>query len=189
MLLHLLLYQGGENIPPEFRGGIGQEGVDNIREFVQNGGTLITLNGTWDFALTTLNLPIRNTIEEVPRDEFYCPGSTLNISVDTAHPLGYGMALNVYAVFRSSPSLRVSAGSFQDKITVAARYHKENLLQSGWLIGESYLSNKPAVLEFKIEKGKVIVLAFPAQHRAQTHGTFKFLFNAIYYGTAVEVTN
>ncbi len=129
-----------------------------------------------------------NTIAEVPREEFYCPGSTLNISVDTAHPLGYGMALNAYAVFRRSPSLRVSAGSFQDKITVAARYHEETILQSGRLIGEQYLSNKPAVLEFKIEKGKVIVLAFPAQHRAQTHGTFKFLFNAIYYGSAVDGT-
>ncbi len=180
--------QGGESIPPEFRGGIGQEGVNNIREFVRKGGTLITLNSAWDFAQTTFNLPIRNTVAEVPRNEFYCPGSTLNISVDTAHPLGYGMALNAYAVFRRSPSLRVSAGSFQDKITVAARYHEENILQSGWLIGEQYLSNKPAVLEFKIEKGKVIVLAFPAQHRAQTHGTFKFLFNAIYYGSAVDGT-
>ena len=181
--------QGGESIPPEFRGGIGQEGVNNIREFVRKGGTLITLNGAWDFAQTTFNLPLRNTLEEVPNTEFYCPGSTLNITVDTDNPLGYGMAANAYAVFRSSPALRVSAGSFQDNIFVAARYHKENLLQSGWLIGEEYLSNKPAVIEFKIEKGKVIVLAFPAQHRAQTHGTFKFLFNAIYYGPAVEVTN
>ncbi len=181
--------QSGDSIPPEFRGGIGQEGVNNIKEFVRKGGTLITLNGAWDFAQTTFNLPLRNTVEEVSRTEFYCPGSTLNISVETAHPLGYGMALNAYAVFRSSPSLRVSAGSFQDKITVAARYHEENILQSGWLIGETFLSNRPAVLEFKIEKGKVIVLAFPAQHRAQTHGTFKFLFNAIYYGPAEEVTN
>ena len=181
--------QSGENIPPEFRGGIGQEGVNNIREFVREGGTLITLNGAWNFAQTTFNLPLRNTVEDVSSKEFYCPGSTLNISVDTAHPLGYGMALNAYSVFRSSPSLRLTAGSFQDQITVAARYHNENILQSGWLIGEPYLSNNPAVIEFKIEKGKVIVLAFPAQHRAQTHGTFKFLFNAIYYGPAVEKTN
>ncbi|MFC2141841.1 M14 metallopeptidase family protein [Acidobacteriota bacterium] len=181
--------QSSDSIPPEYRGGIGPEGVNNIREFVRKGGTLITLNGAWEFAQTTFNLPLRNTVEEVPRKEFYCPGSTVKISVDTAHPLGYGMASNAYAVFRGSPSLRVSTGSFQDKITVAARYHKENILQSGWLIGETYLSNRPAVLEFKIEKGKVIVLAFPAQHRAQTHGTFKFLFNAIYYGSAVKGTN
>lgn len=83
---------------------------------------------------------------------------------------------------------QVYSFTFQDKIAVAARYHEENILQSGWLIGEQYLSNKPAVLEFKIEKGKVIVLAFPAQHRTQTHGTFKFLFNAIYYGSAVDGT-
>ena len=51
------------------------------------------------------------------------------------------------------------------------------------------MSKKPAVLEFGIEEGKVIVLAFAAQHRAQTHGTFKLLFNAIHYGAAVEASN
>jgi hypothetical protein len=156
---------------------------------VQNGGTLITLNGAWDFAQTTFNLPLRNNIEDVPSPEFFCPGSTLKISVDTSHPLGFGMPLDALAVFRGSPSLRVSAGSLEDKISIAARYQKENLLQSGWLIGESYLSDRPAVLEFNIGKGKVFVLAFPAQNRAQTNGTFKFLFNAIYYGPATEVTN
>ena len=67
------------------------------------------------------------------------------------------------------------------------RYHEQNILQSGWLIGERYLSKKPAIIEFQVEEGKVIVIAFPAQHRAQTHGTFKFFFNAIFYGAAEPV--
>ena len=83
----------------------------------------------------------------------------------------------------------ICSSAFEDNVTVAARYREENILQSGWLIGEGYLSKRPAVLEFKIEKGKVIVIAFPAQHRAQVHGTFKFLFNAIYYGPAADVAN
>ena len=99
------------------------------------------------------------------------------------------MSPNSLALFRGSPALSVSAGSFADNVTVAARYHEENILQSGWLIGERYLSKRPAVLEFKVEKGKVIVIAFPAQHRAQVHGMFKFLFNAIYYGPAADVGN
>ena len=175
-----------DDVPPEYRGGIGEEGVENLREFVREGGTLITLNEAWEFAQTTFELPLQNTVNDVPSSEFYCPGSTLNISVDVTHPLSYGMPANAYAVFRRSPSLRVSTGSFEDRISVAARYREEDLLQSGWLIGEQYLSKKPAVLEFGIEEGKVIILAFAAQHRAQTHGTFKFLFNAILYGAAVE---
>jgi hypothetical protein len=70
---------------------------------------------------------------------------------------------------------------------VAARYAEVNLLQSGWLLGEEYLSERPVALEFKVGEGKVVVLAFPAQHRAQTHGTYKFLFNGIFYGAAEEV--
>ena len=177
----------GDDIPPEYRGGIGEEGVKNIVTFVKNGGTLITLNGAWDFAQTTFNLPISNSVSQIPSKEFYCPGSTLNIKVDINHPLGYGFPADALAVFRSSPSLRVSVGSFLDNISIPVRYHEENILQSGWLIGENYLSKKPAVVEFNIEKGKVIVIAFPAQHRAQTHGTFKFLFNAIYYGAARDI--
>ncbi len=176
-----------EDIPEEYRGGIGDEGVENIKQFVKNGGTLITLNGAYEIAKKIFELPIENTLTDVPTKEFYNPGSTLKISVDRDHPLGYGMPANALALFRRGPSLQVSSGDFKDKVTVPVRYHEQNILQSGWLIGERYLSKKPAIIEFQVEKGKVIIIAFPAQHRAQTHGTFKFFFNAIFYGAAEPV--
>jgi len=173
--------------PVEFRNGISKDGIKNIKTFVENGGTMITLNQAYDFAKQVFELPLRNTISDVPSKEFYCPGSTVKITVDTSHPLGYGMPADALALFRYSPALSVSAGDFNDRVSVPVRYAVENILKSGWLIGEKYLSEKPAVIEFKVKKGKVIILAFPAQHRAQMHGTFKFLFNAIYYGAAEEV--
>jgi len=173
--------------PEEFRNGIGKDGVKNINNFVKAGGTLIVLNQAYDFAREAFDLPIRDEVENVPSKEFFCPGSTLKIKLDTNHPLCYGMPMNALALFRYSPALQVSAGDFDDKVSIPVRYHEENILQSGWLIGEKYLSEKPAVVEFQVEKGKVIILAFPAQHRAQTHGTFKLLFNAIYHGCAEEV--
>ena len=33
-------------------------------------------------------------------------------------------------------------------------------------------------------KGKVVLLGFRAQHRAQTPATFPFVFNALYWSTA-----
>jgi hypothetical protein len=176
--------QGDEDIPEEYRGGIGAEGVENLKKFVKNGGTLITFNGSYEFAKEIFKLPIENMLEGVSTKEFWCPGSTLHIAVDTSHPIAYGMPRNTTALFRQSPSLRVSAIEGDANVAVPARYHEQNLLQSGWLIGEKYLSNRPVVIEFQIEKGKVILLATPAQFRAQMHGTFKFLFNSIFYGAA-----
>lgn len=167
--------------PPQFRGGIGDSGTTNIKNFVEKGGTLIVLNGAYHFAQKVFDLPVHDVVEKKPWRQFFCPGSTLKIKVDTSHPIGFGMPSNALALFRYSPALRVAAGDFDDKVTVPVRYAKKRLLQSGWLIGEKYLSNKPAVLVFEKGKGKIVILAFPAQHRAQMHGTFKFLFNSIFY--------
>jgi hypothetical protein len=180
--------QSDEDIPEEYRGGIGDEGVENLEAFVRNGGTLITFNGAYTFAKQLFDLPVEDTLTGVSTKEFWCPGSTLNIAVDNHHPIAYGMPQNALALYRRSPSLQVSAIDRGANVSVAARYHERNLLQSGWLIGEKYLSKKPAVIEFQVEKGKVIILAFPAQSRAQTHGTFKFLFNGIFYGAADGTT-
>ncbi len=181
--------RGGEqsdaDVPKEYRGGIGDEGVKNLKTFVKNGGTLITFNGSYEFAKELFKLPIENTLEGIPTKEFWCPGSTLNIAVDNSHPIAYGMPQNTTTLFRRSPSIRVSAIEGGANVAIPARYHEQNLLQSGWLIGEKHLSNKPVVIEFQVEKGKVIILAAPVQFRAQMHGTFKFLFNSIFYGAAV----
>lgn len=167
--------------PPQYRGGIGESGEVNVKSFVEKGGTLVVLNGAYHFAQKVFDLPVNDVVEEKPWREFFCPGATLKIKVDTTHPLGYGMPSDALALFRYSPALRVSAGDFDDKVALPVRYAEKRLLQSGWLIGEKYLTNKPAVLVFEKGKGKIIILAFPAQHRAQMHGTFKFLFNSIFY--------
>ncbi|UCE04579.1 MAG: peptidase M14 family protein, partial [bacterium] len=83
--------------PEEFRNGIGKEGVKNIRNFVKAGGTLIVLNHAFDFAKEAFDLPILDEVENVPSKEFFCPGSTLKIKLDTNHPLCYGMPMNALA--------------------------------------------------------------------------------------------
>ncbi len=59
------------------------------------------------------------------------------------------------------------------------RYAESDLLRSGWLIGEDHLSNKAAMVVGRYGEGRVVLVGFRTQHRAQTHGTFKLLFNAI----------
>lgn len=57
-------------------------------------------------------------------------------------------------------------------------------LRSGWAWGQQYLENGVAAAEASIGKGKVILFGPEILKRAQPHGTFKLLFNGIYYGAA-----
>ncbi|MBA2646066.1 MAG: hypothetical protein H0U81_04625, partial [Pyrinomonadaceae bacterium] len=65
------------------------------------------------------------------------------------------------------------------RVRVIARYAEKHVLRSGWLLGEKYLAGKAALVEVKFGKGRVVLFGFRPQHRAQTWGTFPFIFNAI----------
>ena len=75
-------------MPPELTGGLGPEGVKNLRDFVETGGTLIFLNRASNFAIEQFKLPLRNVVAGLPRTDFYVPGSILRIELDTSHPTG-----------------------------------------------------------------------------------------------------
>ena len=66
------------------------------------------------------------------------------------------------------------------------RYPETPLLRSGWLVGDERLQGTSAVMEAPIGKGRVIMHTFRVQHRGQTWGTFKLLFNSIFYGPAMS---
>jgi hypothetical protein len=63
---------------------------------------------------------------------------------------------------------------------MVARYANNNVLASGWLDGEGAIAGKGAVAEVKSGQGRAILFAFRPQHRAQSHATFRLLFNAIH---------
>jgi hypothetical protein len=101
---------------------------------------------------------------------------------DDKHPVAYGMPGEAAAIFTRSPAFRILP-SFKNAPVAVAKYPNENLLMSGYLRGEKYLQNKVSVVEAPLGKGKVILLGFGVQSRAQPHGTFKLLFNSLYYST------
>lgn len=166
------------NIPPKYAGGIGREGTANIKRFIEKGGTLITLDSAAEFAIRHLNLAVQDSSRKLTRKEFFVPGSILKVLTDKNHPITYGYEKETVIFFRNSPVFQAKSGRR------VVNYPDSNPLLSGWVNGEKYLSNKSALVDAAFGKGKIILIGFPAQYRAQSHSTFRFLFNSIYYAAA-----
>ncbi|MGB8959929.1 MAG: hypothetical protein WCC00_13050, partial [Candidatus Aminicenantales bacterium] len=168
-------------VPPEYEGGIGQEGVDALKAFVEKGGILVALNGASEFAISEFGAPARNALTGVDRTKFFCPTSILRILVDNETPIGYGMPKEAAAMFVNSLALNTFSPSFDWDRKVVAAYPEDEVLLSGWLLGEEYLTRKAAVVDTKYKDGRIILIGIRCQNRAQSHGTYKFLLNALLY--------
>jgi len=168
-------------LPPEYEGGIGKEGVDALKTFVEKGGILVTLNNACQLIFKEFKVPARNAIERVDRSKFFCPTSILKLNVDNKSPIGYGMPKEAAAMFSRSLALETWIPSGEWDRKVVASFPEEDILLSGWLLGEKVIARKAAVVDAKYKKGHIILIGIRCQHRAQAHGTYKFLLNALLY--------
>ena len=167
------------NIPPQYATFLSEKAEEKLKEFVKSGGTLVSLNESCNYLIDVFKLPIVNVVKDTPPKDFYCPGSTIKITVDNSNPTAYGMPSDCLVVFWNSPAFSVMPNEKNHEYKVVARYPESRMLQSGWLIGEEKISRKAAMIDAKCSDGRIILIGFRPQLRAQTHGTFKFLFNSL----------
>jgi hypothetical protein len=173
------------SVPPEYAGGIGERGLEELRNFVEQGGTLITLGQSCHLTMDHFNVPVRDVTGKFENTGFYCPSAILKVDLDTNHPITYGMDDTASIVLFRNPLLDLSAEGISDGIHVVARYPDQNPFLSGLLLGERHIRNRPALIEAGYGKGKIIMFGFRPQHRAQPEGTFMLFFNSLYYGQAI----
>ncbi len=88
------------------------------------------------------------------------------------------------AVHGRQPGLRGDVDRRSQDVEILATYVERDILQSGWLLGEQMIAKKAAAVSVKQGAGKVVLIGFRPQHRDQTHGTFKLVFNALLNGPA-----
>jgi hypothetical protein len=194
-------------MPPEYTGGLGPAGVKALREFVEEGGTLVCLNRASDFAIEQFHLPLRDVTENLSEKEFFVPGSILRIELDTSHPVAAGMPKETIAWVEDSPVFEVIPGSAgaapamtgiinpgssptvregsaadmsASSVRIIAHYpsNKDPLL-SGWLLGGNRIKGKAALVEVTMGKGRIILFGFRPQYRGQSLATYPLFFNAI----------
>ncbi len=177
-------------MPEEYTGGLGEEGVKALREFVEAGGTLVCLNRASDFAIEQFKLPVRDVVDGLPRTDFYVPGSILRIELDTTSPIAAGMPKESIAWVENSPVFEIidaARGSsptvregVSPSVKVIAWYPKDkDPLLSGWLLGGDRIKGKAALVEVILGKGRIILFGFRPQYRGQSLATYPLFFNAI----------
>lgn len=167
------------SVPPEYEGGLGTEGMRALAAFVQDGGTLVALNSASDLIIEHLGLPVENVVAELSRAEFFTGGSILEIQTDPTHPVMAGMPPRAAVFVERSPVFRTLDG-FEGR-TLARFADAGTPLLSGYLLGEEHLQGRAAALDVRHGRGHVILLGFRPQWRGQPIGTFKTLFNAVFY--------
>ncbi|MBM3811682.1 MAG: peptidase M14 family protein [Acidimicrobiia bacterium] len=169
-----------ESYPPEYRGGIGNDGLKALTEFLEKGGTVVALGAASNFAIEKLGLQVRNVVSNANPKEYFCPGSTLRVEFERGSAFAYGMPEEGLIVqLANSPVFEILPSGKNDDYEVVVRFADRDLLESGWLIGEQRIAKKAAMVAAKVGGGRVVMIGFRTQHRAQTHGTFKLLFNAL----------
>lgn len=172
-----------DRYPAEISGGIGAAGVDALKRFIEEGGTVITLNEASNFAIAQLGVPVKNVLEGIPAKDFYCPGSILKIRFDANDPLTRNAPAlastrdESIAWFETGPAFETTSG---DARIIARFADAKDLLLSGWLLGAEKIASKGAIVEVKRGRGRVVMFAFRPQYRGQSIATLPFLFNAIF---------
>jgi len=168
----------GAPYPDSLRGGLGDTGAASLQAFVRDGGTLITFNDASEYAISTLDLPVKNVLDRVPNTEFYAPGSLLAVTLNATHPVSARMTTEIPAIwFEDSPAFEITDST--RAVAVSSYQTSGDPLLSGWLQGGSRLNGRAALVDVTVGRGHVILFGFRPQYRGQSMNTQPLLWGAI----------
>jgi hypothetical protein len=180
------------NIPSEYHDWLGvfseDKTVPALRDFVEAGGTIVAVGTSAQLAYH-LNLPVSNALVEhaddgreqrLTREKFYVPGSVLRAAIDPGHPAAWGMPTEADVYFDNNPVLRLKPEAVVAGVKPIAWFASPTPLRSGWAWGQAHLHEGILAVDLPVGLGRVRLLTPEVTFRAQSHGTFKLLFNALH---------
>jgi hypothetical protein len=176
------------DLPAEYRDQFGRISADRtlpqIKAFIENGGTVVAIGTSAMNLAGYLKLPVTDHLiengEHLPRTKLYVPGSVVSARVDASHPGAAGMKERADFFFDDSPVFALGPDAAAVGVTRIAWFDTDAPLRSGWAWGQKYLMNGTVAAEAKVGKGRVLLFGPEILQRAQPHGTFRLLFNALY---------
>jgi hypothetical protein len=184
------------DVPEEYQNRVGsisaEKTIPNLIRFMEEGGTILTIGSSINLA-GHAEVPASDHLVDgsgvrLPREQYYIPGSVLEVRVNTNHPLAYGSNERLDIFFDNSPVLRPHIEADKKGFTTIAWFDSDKPLRSGWAWGQDHLYGGVAIAEAKVGLGQLFLFGPEVLFRAQPHGTFKFIFNGIYLGGTRPVT-
>ena len=173
-------------LPAEYVGGLGRSGVEALKAFVNDGGTLVCLDSSCGLVLQHFDVPLVDRARAPENSRLFCPGSLVRLSLDPTHPLAFGMPQETAALFAygSAYDMRTREAdgdviASPVKATFVGTYGTGDPLLSGWLEGGDVIAGHGALVDLAYGRGRIVLAGFRPQHRAQSYATFRVLFNAL----------
>ena len=178
-------YLGDYGSSPDIRGGMGLDGLEQLRKFVDAGGTLITL-GEASSVVGEFGLVADINVDH-PSKGFYAPGPIVSAKVlAPANPVFYGYTDETVPVRWASNSL----------LSVPLRYKNDVLLEfpgggksvlSGLMSGADEIKHRPAIVALPSGAGQIVMFATNPIYRWQNFGEYRMLYNALFNYEALRV--
>ena len=162
----------------DIRGGMGLAGLEQLRKFVSDGGTLITLGQSSavpaEFGLTP-DIEVNR-----PSAAFYAPGPIVSAKVlKPANPIFYGYTDHTLSVRWASTALLFVP--LRDRKNVLMEFPGgEKSVLSGFMNGADEIKDRPAIVLSPVDSGQVLMFATNPIYRWQNFGEFRMLYNALY---------
>ncbi len=170
---------------------------ERLKEWVQNGGTLVGWKGALRFLdkLKIADLEFKKpyridsvgfTYSDRPkaRGAQYIGGAIFNMQMDLTHPLAYGYEEEFLPVFKNSDMvLTNSKGNHRNPFV-----YTNSPLISGYVSDENLdrIKNTPAVSISSFGSGRVVGLVDNPNFRAFWYGTNRLMMNAVFWGNLIS---
>jgi len=177
-------------IPAEYRARMGsvtaETTIPQLKAFLEAGGTIITMEGSTSLAYH-LGLPVRDFLVDedgnpLRSEEFFVPGSLLEVERQGDPPVMQGMEENFIVNFARSPVFALEPGA--TGVRPLAVYQSATPLRSGWAWGQEKLQGGVAMAEATVGQGTLYLFGPQITFRGQPYETFPLLFNGIFLSAA-----
>lgn len=166
------------------QGAVTAQTLAAIKEFVEQGGTVIAIAQSAMGAAQVFGLPVTDHLavngQRLPQEKFYVPGAVLEVALDNTSVIAHGMDTSVDVFYDNDPVFTLGPDAAAKGIKAIGWYASASPVRSGWGWGAAALDGGVEMIDAKVGQGRLELFGPEILFRSQPHGCYKLFFNALY---------